>query len=435
MKLTAWSNQSAQAELSERLSSRNAPLDLSALSCVYAAGRSYSDLALPGAGVKALLTRGMDRLASFNDQSGEMRIEAGASLQEALDVATPRGWMLPVVPGTGAATVGGAIANDAHGKNQASQGSFGSCVASLRLARSDLGVIELSRSERPELFAATLGGLGATGVILDATLQLRRVGSPWMSVSQRRFDSLEEFFELDSRLRSQSEYTVGWLDCLSARGRGVYFTGDHDNAGIHLSPEAPKSRLSAPITPPISLVNGLSVRALNQAYWMAHADKDNLRQHYKTFFFPLDGIENWNRMYGKRGFFQYQCLLPNDLAQEGLERLLGICRKLGEGSFLAVLKTFGPQGSPATMSFAREGVSFAMDFANKGAKTLAMMESFDRIVSELGGALYPAKDGRMSEQMFKRSFPAWESWWAQRDPALIGSLFLKRAMGAQWESK
>lgn len=429
MELRAWSNMSVAAKEAKALGSWREEIDLSVLSCVYGAGRSYSDVALPAPGSRALLTRAMDKLISFDPNAGTLRAEAGASLSEILDVIAPRGWTLPVAPGTGRATLGGAIGNDVHGKNQASAGSFGASVASLLISRSDSGAREISRETEPELFAATIGGLGATGLILAATLRLRKISSEWMRCSQRRFSSLAGFFEIDQELRSRHEYTVAWLDCLSAAGRGVYFSADHDASALAGPPRGSGRKLAIPLTPPLTMVNGLSVRALNEAYWASHPDREGLLQERSSFFFPLDGIENWNRMYGPKGFFQYQCLIPNEAASEALGRILTLCAERKEGSFLAVLKTFGPRNSPAELCFAREGVSFAMDFANKGAKTLALLAEFDAIVQDAGGALYPAKDGRMSAELFKSSFPQWERWWAMRDPAMTGSLFLRRVMG------
>lgn len=474
MKLNAWSNLSVETDKVQILDQRYKPISFSSLNTIFGAGRSYSDVALPQPSAQVFLTQSLDRLIEFDDQQGILSAEAGVTLEDILKVIVPRGWILPVMPGTGKATIAGAIANDVHGKNQASEGSFGAHVLSLTLQRStpytpvssmnlvnngdgdgDLSdsdtsdrsnvtemisekenkAIQISPLTHPLLFAATLGGLGATGIITTATLQLKKINSPWLCSLQKRFEQLSDFFILDDQLRAKHEYTVAWLDCLSEKGRGVYFAADHDDNVLNEAKVPPHGlKLMVPFTPPISMVNGLSVKALNETYWHTHSNKEGLLQHYSSFFFPLDGISDWNRLYGPKGFFQYQCLLPYKTAQESLMSILKLCKKHKQGSFLAVLKTFGPQNSPAIMSFAKEGVSFAMDFPYKDEQTLKLLSEFDEIVKQAGGALYPAKDGRMNEELFKTSFPDWEKWWQQRDPALVGSLFLKRVMGSVKET-
>lgn len=395
----------------------------------YGNGRSYGDVCLNDRGT-LLLTRGLDRFIAFDPATGVLECEAGVLLQEIIQLVLPHGWFVAATPGTALVTVGGAIANDVHGKNHHRVGSFGNHVIEFVLQRSDGSTLHCSPLLNPEWFVATIGGLGLTGLITRATLQLRRVPGPWLRGDSIRFSNLDEFFALAKASDRDYEYTVSWIDCVPRRkqlGRGVFMRGNH----THLHRATPNDkRLSVPFTPPISLVNGISLRPFNTLYFRRPAAaQQNTVWHYRSFFYPLDGVLNWNRIYGPRGFFQYQCVVPNDIGSAVLHVMLEKIARSGVGSFLAVLKSFGDIPSRGMMSFPRHGVTLALDFPNRAAPTLRLLESLDQITRDAGGAVYPAKDARMSSRSFQQYFPAWESFMKFVDPQFSSS-FWRRVTGA-----
>ncbi|WP_018085589.1 FAD-binding oxidoreductase [Desulfurispora thermophila] len=372
-------------------------------------GRSYGDVCLNEGGV-LLHTRRLDRFIAFDRTTGRLRCEAGVLLKEILDLVLPYNWFLPVTPGTQFVTVGGAIANDVHGKNHHCAGSFGNHVVCMELLRSDGQRILCSMEEAKEWFTATIGGLGLTGLITWAEIQLLPVSNPWILVQSRRFTSLDEFWEINQEAEKNWPYTVAWLDCLSAgrgQGRGIYMAGRHAPAGASL-PERRSRTLRFPFDPPFSLVNSLSLRLFNALYYHKPLKQEPAIFHFEPFFYPLDSILEWNRIYGRRGFFQYQCVIPPEAAQEGLKAMLDKIAASGQGSFLAVLKTFGNVPARGLLSFARPGVTLALDFPNRGQTTLQLFNELDAIVRDAGGALNPSKDARMPAHMFKTGFPRWE---------------------------
>lgn len=390
----------------------------------YGNGRSYGDSCLnPGATL--LGTRGLDRFIAFNAQSGVLECEPGVLLAEIIDLTVPQGWFLPVVPGTRFVTVGGAIANDVHGKNHAQAGSFGDHLLELELQRSDGQRLVCSPQVNAPWFQATIGGLGLTGLVVRARLQLRPVDGPMLDVETCRFGRLADYFSL-VRETGASEYHVAWVDCLArgARlGRGVYAHGGHAAGAAGTRPAA-RQRLGMPFTPPFSLVNGLSLRAFNALHYRrAPAVPLRKQQHYGSFFFPLDGVANWNRMYGARGFVQYQCVVPPAQAEAAVAELLDRVAASGQGSFLAVLKQFGRRAASGLMSFPRAGTTLALDFPFHGASTLALLDALDGVVRAAGGAVYPAKDARMSPEMFQASFPGLEAFRAYVDPKFSSGLW------------
>jgi FAD/FMN-containing dehydrogenase len=394
----------------------------------YGNGRSYGDVCLNDRGT-LLLTRGLDRFIAFDPTTGLLECESGVLLQEIIELVLPHGWFVPATPGTALVTVGGAIANDVHGKNHHRVGSFGNHVLELSLQRSDGSILQCSPLQNPEWFSATIGGLGLTGLITRAALQLRRVPGPWLRGDSIRFGNLDGFFALAKASDRDYEYTVSWIDCVARGkqlGRGVFMRGNHTQ--LHRATPSDK-RLSVPFTPPISLVNGLSLRPFNALYFRRPAAAQlNAVWHYRSFFYPLDGVLNWNRIYGPRGFFQYQCVVPNDIAHWVLQAMLEKIARSGVGSFLAVLKHFGDIPSRGMMSFPRHGVTLALDFPNRAAPTLRLLESLDQITRDAGGAVYPAKDARMSGSSFRQYFPAWESFLKFVDPQFSSS-FWRRVTG------
>ncbi|MFV0680744.1 FAD-binding oxidoreductase [Ottowia sp.] len=395
----------------------------------YGMGRSYGDVCLNPDGA-LWLTAGADHWLAFDADSGLLTCQAGTLLADIQRLMAPRGWMLPVTPGTQFVTVGGAIANDVHGKNHHRAGSFGHHVQALTLQRTDGRTITCGPDQHAEWFAATVGGLGLTGLITQATLPLRRVASPWLDTETIAFDALERFYALAAESEADWEYTVSWIDCLDPRGRGVFIRANHGAAGASVPTQRPRSSgLNMPFTPPLSLVNKISLRAFNTLYYHAHRLRQGRRiSHYLPFFYPLDGIAHWNRMYGPRGFYQYQCVVPFDGGEQAIAALLERIAQSGQGSFLAVLKTFGHQASPGLLSFAQPGITLALDFPNQGDKTLRLFEQMDAIVGQAGGRLYPAKDARMPAGLFQSGYPQWAQMQPYRDPG-ISSAMSRRLMG------
>lgn len=393
--------------------------------------RSYGDSCLNDGGT-LLEARGLDRFIAFDPATGVLTCEAGVLFSEILDLVVPQGWFLPVTPGTRFVTVGGAIANDVHGKNHHRAGTFGHHLLAFELLRTDGTRLRCSPADNPEWFTATVGGLGLTGLVTWASIQLRRVAGPWMSTENHRFGSLAEFFALSSESDRDYEYTVAWIDCVARGknlGRGHFSRANHAPSHPDLRPNAPSRRLSMPMTPPLSLVNPLTLRAFNQLYY--HRQRKPLvhaTTHYEPFFYPLDSISHWNRMYGPKGFLQYQCVVPPEVSHDAVNELVRAIALARKGSFLAVLKQFGERPSLGMLSFPRPGATLALDFPNDGPGTFALLDRLDAIVSAAGGAVYPAKDARMSGEHFRTYFPAHESFTRFVDPGMSSS-FWRRVMG------
>lgn len=392
----------------------------------YGNGRSYGDscLALTS---HVLHMRALDRFIDADWINGTVRVEAGITLAEIIAVALPRGWFLPVTPGTQFVTCGGAIANDVHGKNHHRRGTFGAHVLRFGLMRQSGEALICSRGEHPELFAATIGGLGLTGIIVWAEIRLIPVRSSQIERAAMRFGELAEFFALSGELDAHHEYSVAWIDCLARshrRGRGVFIVGDHAEEG-ELTATAP-SRWRVPATPPFCIVNKMSMRVFNEGYWRAHSvRRTRSRTGLQPFFYPLDRILHWNRIYGRRGLQQYQCVLPENSAKDALSELLRLIADSGEGPFLTVLKRCGDFVSPGLLSFPLPGVSLALDFPHNTRVLRDLFPRLDTIVHASGGRLYPAKDAHMSGQDFRRSYPQWEQLEELRDSTLM-SRFWKR---------
>ena len=391
----------------------------------YGNGRSYGDACLNSSG--ALLDmRGLDRVLSFDRSTGVLRCEAGILLSDILSLVVPMGWFLPVTPGTRFVTVGGAIANDVHGKNHHCAGTFGQHVLRLALRRSDRGVVLCSCTENADLFQATVGGLGLTGAILWAEIQLKPIANPAVDYETIRFANLDAFFELSEDSDQDYEYTVAWIDCLAhgkSLGRGLFMRGNHASPREKLPLPPPKAH-TFPVDPPLPLVNAWSLRVFNSLYY--HKQISTVHRavaHYETFFYPLDGILYWNRLYGRRGFLQYQCVVPPESARDSVRALLEAIAAARDGSFLSVLKVFGDRRSPGLLSFPRPGTTLALDFPNRGRSTLKLLDRLDEIVASSGGAVYPAKDARMSGENFQQYFPRWKQFQHHIDPRFSSSFW------------
>ncbi len=386
-------------------------------------GRSYGDVCLNPDGV-LWLTTGLDHLIAFDESTGRLICEAGVLLRDIQRLMILRGWILPVTPGTQMITVGGAIANDVHGKNHHVLGSFGDHVQWLKLVRTDGEVIECGPQLQPDWFAATVGGLGLTGVIVEVEIQLRRVTGPWLNTETIPYANLDEFFRLADDAESDWEHTVSWIDCLSGeRGRGLFMRANPANIIQGPGPQPKNRKLTVPFVPPISLVNRLSLRAFNTAYY--HLKKWRAKHaiaHYESFFYPLDNLLAWNRMYGPKGFFQYQSVVPREVGRDAVQAMLREIAKSGDGSFLAVLKTFGNRQSVGMLSFPQPGVTLALDFPNRGERTLKLFENLDAIVREAGGRIYLAKDARMPRDLFEAGYPRLTEFLPYRDRGISSAL-------------
>jgi FAD/FMN-containing dehydrogenase len=339
------------------------------------------------------------------------------------------GWFLPVMPGTRFVTVGGAIANDVHGKNQHRLGTFGCHVLSLELVRGDGQRLTCSRQENADMFAATIGGLGLTGLILQATIQMRRVRGHAVEAEDIRFGSLNDFFALVAESDSDWEYTAAWMDSFARGprlGRGI-FSRARTAPGRSADPPARTSRFTLLGMPSISLISPLSVRAFNAAYWRKLGLRGRSRRTggYESVFFPLDAVGDWNRVYGPNGFFQFQCVVPPVGAQDAVAELLRLTAEARQGSFVTGLKVFGDQPSPGLMSFPMEGVTIALDIPNKGSSTHQFLAQLEQVVTEAGGRLYPAKDATMSMRTFQQGYPRLDTFLTQLDPK-FSSAFARR---------
>ena len=382
--------------------------------------RSYGDSCLNGAGV-LIDMRGLDRFVSFDSLTGRLRAQAGTNLSDILRIVTPKGWFLPTTPGTRFVTLGGAIANDVHGKNHHRVGSMGNHVAALGLLRGDGERLKIDPTRFPEMFGATIGGLGLTGIIEWAELQLVKIGSVYLDVEVIPYDDLDAFWVLAQESTERFEHTVAWTDCMAQganTGRGVFFRANWSADGVY-SAHCDDTWKTVPIDLPSMALNRVSVSAFNALYFRLNAAKTGVhRQHYATFFYPLDAILKWNRLYGRRGMLQYQCVVPFGPHRDAMRALFDEIARSGQTSFLAVLKTLGDIPSLGLLSFPRHGVTLALDFPNRGVETLRVMDRLDAIVRESGGAIYPAKDGRMSAETFRASFPRWEAFAKLKDPGM-----------------
>lgn len=391
-------------------------------------GRSYGDVCLNPQGV-VWSTTGLDHFIAFDRQAGILTCEAGTLLSSIQKLVVSAGWMLPVTPGTQSITLGGAIANDVHGKNHHALGTFGQHIVSLTLQRTDGEIIICGPDQRPEWFSATLGGLGLTGVILSASIQLRPVSGEWLDIETQAFESIDEFFELSSVSETSWEYTVAWVDCLSPHSRGIFMRGNHSMQS-GLRPPKKSTWLSIPFSPPVSLINALSLRAFNQAYYLSHKRRAGKSLvHYEPFFYPLDGVRGWNRLYGAKGFFQYQCVVPLRGGAQAIKDMLALIAKERMGSFLAVLKVFGDIPNAGLLSFPMQGITLALDFPNQGARTHSLFKKLDQVVSAAGGRIYCAKDACMSPALFEAGYPNLGKFLAFRDPGISSSLS-RRLLGS-----
>jgi FAD/FMN-containing dehydrogenase len=389
-------------------------------------GRSYGDSCL-NEGQVLLQTIDLDHFLHFDQNSGILHCEAGVTLNDILDFAVSKGWFLTVTPGTKFVTVGGAIANDVHGKNHHRAGAFGNHVLSFSLLRSTGEIVHCSSEHNPDLFAATIGGLGLTGLIVATEIQLTSIKGPYLEVEKFPIQNLDDFFALSDSSEAGFDYTVAWVDCTaggSSLGKGVFMRGNHAARPAQPAPHKTRTKgFALPVEAPEFLLNRWSVGLFNRFYYRIQTRRRRMTlEHYEPFFYPLDSIGNWNRIYGKRGLYQYQCVIPRK-HQEALKELLRTIVQAGDGSFLSVLKAFGDIRSRGMLSFARPGPTLALDFPNQGERSESLFRRLDEIVYAAGGAIYPAKDARMPGYLFRKSFPVWEDFARYVDPAFSSSFW------------
>lgn len=432
MKMTryvGWGGYPRREQQAVRLDWADGPLPEAGMLLPFGNGRSYGDQCLCSGGT-LVDVRGLNRFLEFDVEAGTLRAEAGVTLGEMNAVAVAKGWLLPMNPGTQHVTLGGAIANDVHGKNQHKVGSFGGCVRRLSLRRGDGTLADYTPGD--DMFAATVGGMGLTGIITQAEVQLMRVPSSDLEVDTFRFESIQEYMDLTAALEADADagwqYSIAWLDAMAPFalvGRGFVMMGRHAPLGGLRAHNG--SRLRVPVTPPMNLVTPPSVWAFGQLY-MRVPRKPRRRVGYGPFFYYIDNVDGMKRIYGPKGFLQFQAVVPREAAPMVLPEMLLRCRKAGQVSFLNALKVMGDVRGVGMLGFCRPGVTLAMDLPNRGEATLKLMAELEMLVAAAGGALYPAKDATMSGANFKAWNPRWEEFIQFKDPR-ITSDWWRRVMG------
>ena len=386
----------------------------------YGCGRSYGDCCLNEGGVLVDM-RGLNRILSVDADRRVIRCESGVTLERILDEIVPKGLFLPVTPGTRFVTVGGAIANDVHGKNHHVSGTFGRHVTRMEILRTSGERIVCSRSEHRDLFFATIGGMGLTGLILWAEFDLIEMAGEGIVMDALKFRGLDEFVDLSER-SAEYPYTVAWLDCSAGAARefrGLFMRGSHAEVG-----RVKRERsFNVPFDLPGGLINRWVIGAFNSLYFnLRPASRTGVITHYAPFFYPLDKIENWNRVYGPAGFLQYQCVIPPAHTAAGLLEIMSRMRASGISASLAVLKKFGDFEPAGLLSFSRPGTTLALDFRNT-PRVHSLLDGLDAIVLEAGGAVYPAKDARMRPETYQRFYPHWRDMLEFKDPKISSSLW------------
>lgn len=382
-------------------------------------GRSYGDSSL---GKNLVNTRNLDHLIDFDEETGLLTCQSGVSLDEILRVFVPRGWFLPVTPGTKFITVGGAIACDVHGKNHHVEGTFADHVTSLKLLVGGGEVLETSPSLHADLFRATCGGMGLTGLILEATFRLKKINSSHIVETTYKCANLDEVISRFEETKDAT-YSVAWIDCLATGnnlGRSLLMVGEHAQQGPLEAHD--NKAIPVPFDFPAFLMNKFTMTVFNWLYFNKALRKKHTRTiPYQPFFYPLDVARDWNRLYGKPGFTQYQFVLPFSSGVEGLREVLNLIAQSGKGSMLAVLKVFGEKNDNV-LSFPTAGYTLALDFKVEDS-VFPLLEKLDAAVLRHGGRLYLTKDSRMSEKTFKQSYPRWEEFESTRGRYGVDGLY------------
>lgn len=385
----------------------------------YGNGRSYGDSALSDT---LIHTRHHDYFIYFNEENGLLHVQSGVLLSEILESFVPRGWFLKVTPGTRLITVGGAIASDVHGKNHHIEGCFSECVKEFEIMLADGRVVSCSKTTTPELFKATCGGMGLTGIILNVKIYLKKINSQYLNQTTIKTNNLKETFETFEEY-SDSPYSVAWIDCMAKNesiGRCLLMAGTfRDDGQLNY---CSKNKLSIPFNFPSMALNNWSVRSFNWLYYEKVKERvSTQRVGIDSFFYPLDAIGNWNRIYGKNGFTQYQFILPKESSYEGLKAILKTISDSGKGSFLAVLKLYGTENDNY-LSFPMKGYSLALDFKiEKGV--FELLDKLDEIVLQYQGRIYLAKDVRVSKETFEQGYPHIDTFREYRKKHNMDSVF------------
>ena len=383
-------------------------------------GASYGDASFSSTGGTVLMTR-FDRLLAFDSDTGILSCEAGVTIDDLLRVLVPRGFFPPVSPGTRQVTLGGCIACDVHGKNHHRSGSLSAHLLDFHLLTASGALIRCSRTERQDLFWATVGGMGLTGVITELRLRMSRIETPYLAVDYDRAGDLDtalRLFEEDGNYA----YSVAWLDCLArgrSLGRGVLMRANPLAAaeatarGLPRSPRREPRSITMPFRLPTALLNPITVGAFNALYYRRFpARARGVPVHYAPYFYPLDRVKKWHRLYGRPGFFQYQCVVPFEGGRETLVRLLETIARHRRASFLAVLKRFGPADPQQLLSFPKPGFTLALDIPRDEARDLPLLQQLDEIVAGQGGRVYLAKDARLAPEQFRVMYPELDRWLA-----------------------
>lgn len=370
-------------------------------------GRCYGDASL---GEHSISTLRYDKVLLFDVETGDFECQAGMTLDQVLEIVVPKGWFLPVTPGTKFITVGGAVASDVHGKNHHSEGSFSNHIINMEVL-TGTGIMTCSRENNTDLYWATCGGMGLTGIITKVRFRLKKIATAYIRQKQIKAENLDEILRLFDEYTHYT-YSMAWIDCLQkgkSFGRSILIVGEHatkeelsEKQGRAPLTLPPKMKLTVPFNLPSFVLNNFTVKAFNALYYGKNYKKvmDSVVP-YEPFFYPLDAIHHWNRGYGKDGFVQYQFVLPID-KKEGLAAILRAISDKGWGSFLAVLKVFGKQDD--LISFPMEGYTLALDFpVRKGL--FAFLDELDALVLQYGGRLYLTKDARMQQEVFWKSYP------------------------------
>ena len=368
-------------------------------------GRSYGDSALNDTIINTIYH---DKFLLFDDLNGLMQCQAGVDLNEVLSIVVKKGWFLPVTPGTKLITIGGAVAADVHGKNHHTEGSFCDYVTGLSILTGSGEIVDCSPTINNDLFYSTCGGMGLTGIIIDVTFKLKSIDGDCIKSRTIKTNSLDETLEEFER-NSKVNYSVAWIDCLKKgknMGRSLVMLGEHTKS---IKTKKRSLVYNVPLNSPSFLLNKFSIKTFNNLYYHHQLKKISDKIiHYDKYFYPLDSINNWNRLYGKQGFFQYQFVVPFSVGLDGMKEIMNTITNWGQASFLAVLKTFGKENRNL-LSFPIEGYTLAIDIKyNK--KAYKFFDFMDKIILEMGGRIYLAKDTRMNEEIFKKSYLNWEKF-------------------------
>lgn len=389
-------------------------------------GGSYGDAAL-NKDSHIILTERLDRFLEFDEQQGILCVEAGISLTKILDLIVPRGWFLPVTPGTSHVTLGGCVAADVHGKNHPQEGSIGQHVLSLALITARGEQVQCSPEINAKLFWATIGGMGLTGTIGTVTLKLKPIESAYLLVQHKKTDSLQETFDYLSQEDPSNEYQVAWLDGLNLPlGRSIIMRARHaDLAELPLQQQHTpfithhRKTYKFPFYLPSGLLHPTLIKRFNKYYYQQLAKKESpLLMSYSDYFYPLDKIVHWPRLYGKRGFLQYQCVIPTESAYTVTKQILETLHAEKYPVYLAVLKCFGKENA-APLSFAIPGFTLALDIPILNQGLFDCLNKLDAMVIEAGGRVYLAKDARLKPEAFRKMYPRYSEWLAvkqQWDP-------------------